>query len=946
MSILKRLTGREKSETLLNDIKRKAHEGSETHQFMLDKFESFLVKNGPKGTKTFTDPQTGNEYNFEEAVKKARQAGILHYVNVRKRNQASDTYSKWTESDKEQHWKDALGHAVTRTQKGQEVEYYKAKKPKAKGSPLWAIGRAGNFMKREEKEVEIGNWGKEIDNLAKQEKNFLKRRKEKGKTPEITDDVLSNARDYLGAEEEIAEYEAKRKQNAEEEKKEEEKKIFCLACKQWYPRGAKKCPHCDTPNPSYKGKPDSLRETSGKRIKPRVYEVLIFILIGLFCLVGTPFFGLPSFPLLAVAFIVFIPAYIFLPGEHEVLSSIQEGEDIGSKGWALLPKSAMKLTAYILIIIQFFMFNRLIALAISFFFYFTLPTRYKTSQPFKAMEAWARMGFGVFLAILFYLTFSTPLSGVNNVGLSLGFLGAAFFITFPIQIAAEDDESKININFTKGYGDLTKGKTFFYIDRAFFSIFMIIGLITFGFGTGLMQLVFYAIWALSFFVGWSAGPEGRPAMGILTIMIALFVFSSTYTGVVGQAIFGYYWPQVQSFVETFGAPLSDMWQQAQSGMSDTFLMITNPQAYMLQQQQSSQVKRSALTSGGTTKSIEMSDFKLYGGSTGYLDPRYDSLVVSAELQNQGEFESNRISLDVWAAFKNPTTLEETKTGTINEISCSKPAVNPEGSKKDQVGNCDWSEGTIIYPSEMKVANFVYNMKWDKGIDLAECNNATGTDVLGNPIKCNDCTITAECSMPVYVHSGETVKISANYTYDYNVNVSMQVDVINAERYDNLRQSNQITLQEITSQYTGGPVKAAIVSQRQPIRNGEQSLFVASVYNDGNGVLSNVKKFEIRIPEELGIPSIVSQTFRSKSPQEQPEPKGCSLIGVVNGYYNITCENTYGVIEKGEFKRVSFFITPKYEDIIDIRTTLMVGFVNYEYKKTTSQSLTIVNAPPQ
>ena len=240
----------------------------------------------------------------------------------------------------------------------------------------------------------------------------------------------------------------------------------------------------------------SLLQTAGRNIKPRIYEVLIFIAIGLFLLVGTPFFGLPSFFYLAFAFIVTIPAYILLPGRYEVLRSIGEGQAIDRRGWALFPKSLMKIVTFVLIIFEFFMINRLVSLVIAFVFYFFLPTRYKTNKPDQIMEAWIRMGFGVYLAIIFFMTF-----GGNTVGTSLLLMGLAFFATFPIHIEADEDDSKVQIRIVQGYGKATKTGAFSIIDKFSFLVLMLLALYLFGFSwsPSPVQMMFYLIWGLSFF---------------------------------------------------------------------------------------------------------------------------------------------------------------------------------------------------------------------------------------------------------------------------------------------------------------------------------------------------------------------------------------------------------------------------------------------------------------
>jgi hypothetical protein len=147
--------------------------------------------------------------------------------------------------------------------------------------------------------------------------------------------------------------------------------------------------------------------------------------------------------------------------------------------------------------------------------------------------------------------------------------------------------------------------------------------------------------------------------------------------------------------------------------------------------------------------------------------------------------------------------------------------------------------------------------------------------------------------------------------------------------DKLLETRQITLQELTSQYTGGPVKATIWTQRQPYRNGDEALVVASIYNDGNGVIENINNFEIRVPEilEFTQDDIIGDTFGD-----------CTKTGEV-----IRCSYG-GEIEPGEYKRVSFLVTPNIGNEVDRKTTLIVGLASYTYKKTSEQTLQLAPFP--
>ena len=804
-------------------------------------------------------------------------------------------------------------------------------------------GREIDEMANEDrkKEAEIDKWGREIDEMAKEEMIALRRAREKGKTPEITDDALTRSSIF----QKRASREAKKAETIDYPNtgqffeatakqagfkgwgRGREKLRMSVAAKRKImgdgTRGKRLKKWVKEPSEQEEGT-TSLLHSAGRRVKPRIYEALIFVLIGLFLLVGTPFFGLPSFFYLAFAFIVTIPAYILLPGRYEVLSSIGEGNVIDRRGWALFPKSLMKIVTFVLIIFEFFMINRLVSLVIAFVFYFFLPTRYKTNKPDQIMEAWIRMGFGVYLAIIFFMTF-----GGNTVGTSLLLMGLAFFATFPIHIEADEDDSKVQIRIVQGYGKATKTGAFSIIDKFSFLVLMLLALYLFGFSwsPSPVQMMFYLIWGLSFFVGLVAGPEAKPALGALTILIALFAFSSTYTGVVGEAIFGYWWPQVQSFTESFGAPLADMWTQAQDQMELAWLYMTDPQAAIIRQNTDKQIKQSI--TGGTKQSIELSRYELFSF---VLDPDKETLLGTVELENQGEFNADYIRLELSALWKDPedetAKLEEPIPVTI-QTTCSENAGSGNVCSWNERTNPDGSERPAAYPTEIKFASF----KIDDWGFLAQCCDAEAEDC--------ETSITSCIMGTKYVHGGQTVKIRASYDYNYNVNVSMPVDVIPMEEYERLLRAREIQLVELTSEYSGGPVKATIYTLRQPIRNRDTSLIRVSLVNEGNGNITEITYFTIYVPQILfgdeGPQSLDSSTFTSCTGWQGPDG---------NNNMFITCEYTpdninYPEIEHNKFRTATFTISPDSVDQTQISTSIL-GVASYKYR--TSKDINIPIAP--
>jgi uncharacterized C2H2 Zn-finger protein len=708
--------------------------------------------------------------------------------------------------------------------------------------------------------------------------------------------------------------------------------VICPNCNRSYPYDAYGCPYCHEPNPyqsagyleELEREKKSLRSSSREKVDTDIYLILMVEIAGIASIFLPTILGFPiSFIYLAAALMAVLPIYILFPGESEIIKSLGPNEPMGSKGWLLIPKAFFKILFFILVIYQFFLINLMITLVIAFFFYFSLDIEFKNSEPYKMIESFFRMALGFFIAYLFYVTF-----GTISVGFSLAVMTLAFFATLPVY-KKEKSEGKWVIQISDKIKDVGGG--FEKVDRyAWFPILMIISLLSSGIllsWTGdITQIMFILIWIMSLVTGISAGSGGRPAIGVLMIIIALFTFSSMYTGQIGQAVFGYYWPQVQSLTETVFEPLSEMWYQAQSSMSDAWLMITNPQQYYLIQQQKYQATKSVVKSGGTIKSIELSKFDLFTTATGFLEPQEDPLVGSIELHNEGEFEADNIALNIIGSWEDPVDPTITMTfDNFMRFECSTPYTS------NSPPLCNW--GSTTYPNEIRLASFAF----DKG---------SGTWGTLTDIESTD-------EGDVYVHGGETVKITADYEYNYNVNVSLPVEIIDWNRYFDLLQAREIILQEVTSQYTGGPVKATIWSQKQPIRSpesggqAESSLFVASLYNEGRGNITTVQSFTIKIPTDMvnstdDIEVLGSTFYGSDGLSDSNCP-----ITTEGDYYVITCEHRWAdhPIKPGEYKRVSFFIDPKTISV-DRINRLLIGSAKYRYAMTNSKSLTIVNQPPQ
>jgi hypothetical protein len=342
---------------------------------------------------------------------------------------------------------------------------------------------------------------------------------------------------------------------------------------------------------------------------------------------------------------------------------------------------------------------------------------------------------------------------------------------------------------------------------------------------------------------------------------------------------------------------------------------------------------SRVESGGTPLSIEMIKFGFLTNSTGILNPEYDDVLGFIEIENEGDYNANKIILQLWATWKNITNSTEVKIGNITIHNC----VNSSNSStSDDTLTCIWKD--VTYPSELKTLSFEFkNNSW----------NLPGGDNLNKCVDNEKNIVNCKSLGAIYEHGDQNVNFNINLTYDYVVNVSLPVRIIGFQLYLDRIQKGDIILQDLTSNYVGGPVKATLYSSKQPARADVPFLVVASIYNDGKGELLNINNFNITIYGGSVIDNVtfIGTDFRKNQPATGQLPDGCGDFIKDNNAktFSITCSNTNGIsIKPGEFKRVAFYVYP--QNITNEQTVQIVGIANYEYKKTSTNTLTIARNP--
>lgn len=688
-----------------------------------------------------------------------------------------------------------------------------------------------------------------------------------------------------------------------------------------------------------------LSDLMGKAVKGKISEMLICIIAASLALFIPQMLGLPPQTYLAVG-LVFVAFYIMFPSESQVLKDVEPGEELSGNAMGyLIMKAMLKFMYMFFIMINFFSINRIIFLGVAFYFFFQLPAGYKTSQPYKMILAWLKLFVGLIITVAMYMTFEGYLTA------PLTLMSAAFFITIPVH--KEDEEGGVvTVNIGKRASSELRS-----LELLIFSFFMItslllmLGVSAFGFsGMGalgdvsadnVMVVLFVSVWIMSFITGWTAGPASRPYVGIIMILISFFAFSTTYTNTVGTSIFGYWWPQIDSAANSVIAPMSSALTVTQTGLGDAWEIMTCPTCFFTRKDQEELAVKSV--SEGSKNSIEATSFEVRQSIEGRFNPE-EPLIGTAEIENKGEFNAKYVKLDIWASWKDSrtkNTISGTALGSFKTLICDGQKVMPSG----HVGQCTWGikpdydgqyfENTNaqehIYPESIKYADFVYNPNdWSSGeeVDLTD--------------------IDEESEIEVYLHAGEALKVNLNITYDYSVNVSIPIEIIDKDRYTSLLRNRQIQLVDYTSEYTGGPVKATLATPKQPFRTGELSSVVASIVNEGNGLVEEAE-FIIAIHKNMfeGAKSAADAANIADMNSNFDKYGSCTFddFPPPSDYYLIKCRYNSEMV-KGEIKMVNFFVKPDSTVFKDVeRTTqLLTGYVGYLYRKTTTKSLTIIDSP--
>ncbi len=381
-----------------------------------------------------------------------------------------------------------------------------------------------------------------------------------------------------------------------------------------------------------------------------------------------------------------------------------------------------------------------------------------------------------------------------------------------------------------------------------------------------MEKHYFAAMGYNMLVGLSVSTgassvQARPIIGVTALSFAVIILSSAYPAVLGEAVFGQWWPSVESGVTTLVGPMGGAVGQMQESFQNAFLMFSCPSCYYEKQLQLQQANAN-MKSGGTAKSIDVSDFTFQ-----VVNVPEQPLLATATLQNNGEFSASNINVKL-----KPLQMKNKKGGLSDAggvnykfVTCS--GTTPVG------GSCAWTGNS--YNGDAKQITFTYGYKdpanpnnnpWGSSLGSCSCYNSAGklkgyclpptdeAEKKNDPTGCKKCAnldqkltdVAAEgfessCNLNNkdtigYDYGGWSAVVGFDYSFDYIVNVSLDAQLMQGDTLNDLLLKKQITLRDVKAEYSGGPVKASIWTQKQPVRASEDTLAVISIENAGTGTV--------------------------------------------------------------------------------------------------------------
>lgn len=290
-------------------------------------------------------------------------------------------------------------------------------------------------------------------------------------------------------------------------------------------------------------------------------------------------------------------------------------------------------------------------------------------------------------------------------------------------------------------------------------------------------------------------PEARPVMGMIILPMAVMAATAAYPSVMGEAVFGGWWPTVYSRVRGVQRSMGPMMQQfgqVQTSLGRGWTCLASPQECYKIYKPNTQVEESYASLSFTELSpmgiprITAPPDKVDGG---YEFKAITTLENQLQEEKINNIEVSGISLKRLSKKKNPQEKEDVAT---------------VGSAKISGGEC-WKEETCtiskLLPGSTRQLTLDYRINGQ-------------------------------------VPPGGYVQYGARAEFDISTSATLDIEILSEEEWKELSKAGKLSREEKTSTFRWGPVSIGVsAARKQPLKEGWTVPVTLSFENRGQGAMT-------------------------------------------------------------------------------------------------------------
>ncbi|MBI4176295.1 MAG: transglycosylase SLT domain-containing protein [Candidatus Aenigmarchaeota archaeon] len=553
-------------------------------------------------------------------------------------------------------------------------------------------------------------------------------------------------------------------------------------------------------------------------------------------------------------------------------------------GWSYL-KSITKVAAIICFAIAFSelgdVFN-IAFIAVALLGYIWLPVQYDPKYPGQFLESLLRFGVLGAYFIPFWIFGSIFQSYVLTA------IAFAFFAIPPMPSTGEKNIVEV---LSRGLS----GASAYYeaFDKIIFAglmIFALVGALTPFPGwelKGTLKFTFIYFWIVAGIGGFFSPANTRPMTGILMLGGATVIYGvGPGSQEVGAALFGQWWPTIHNSVQTISEPISSVFSQIGTTITDGVLLVTNPVGYTTRILNGTYAENPNGRTGAF--GVEVNRFD--------ITPIYikTPFIVTVTVKNEGasEAKSAKVKLDMGDAP--PVRVPERQGGAPNPIDFFRPGA--------QTLQPVWT-----LPRLMTIQDMAFTKTTEELGTLAKQESrafffeSTGVD-------CR--------TIHNYNLRDKFIPLKATVEYAYSVDSNLEVSFMSTEEWERLATANKLFPRQIRSTIQTSPVKLNLGTLDQPIREGTP-FFIGINLASAEGPKSEIRKANITLKypaEAFGLPTDCSRKPTDTKPgmvsfnfatDEPVTPVYCNFIGMSKDKLGEKATETFFVEAAADFQFASW-----------------------------------------